>query len=150
MMPRACSADSADRMPRPIGSISATFNGPAVESLGERLALEQLHGDEQLAVIVTDLVELAHVRMVDAGRGARLAPEPLARRLVSRGRRDRLEGDDAPEPLVARGVDDPHAALAQGAGDDVVPDAGRSLLRAFVRHQATPDLRPAAGIQGNG
>jgi hypothetical protein len=69
------------------------------------------------------LVELAHVGMVDAGRGARLAPEAPARRLVP-GQRHRLERDYASEPLVARRVHDAHAPLAQLARDRVVPDAG--------------------------
>ena len=57
---------------------------PVAQPLGERLALEQLHGDEELAVVLADLVDLADVRMVDAGRRARLAPEALARGLVAR------------------------------------------------------------------
>ena len=68
---------------------------PALQPLGERLALEQLHGDEQLAGVLADLVDLADVRMVDARRGAGLAPEPLARRLVRCDRRHRLQRDGA-------------------------------------------------------
>ena len=82
-MPRACSAASAARMPRPIGQRLGDAQRPALQPLGQRLALEQLHGDEQLAVVLADLVELADVRVVDARRGPRLAPEALARRLVA-------------------------------------------------------------------
>src|SRR6185436_3159191 len=93
-----------------------------------RLALEQLHGDEQLAAVLADLVKLADVRMVHAGRGAGLAPESLARGVVARDGRHRLEGDGALELLVARGVDDAHAALSQLADDPVVADAPREAV----------------------
>ena len=45
------------------------------ETLAQRFALEQLHGDEQRAAVLADLVNLADVRMIDAGRRTRLAPE---------------------------------------------------------------------------
>ena len=53
---------------------------PAREPAGQRLPLQQLHREKQLAVVLADLVELADGRMVDAGR--RIAPrdQPLARR----------------------------------------------------------------------
>ena len=59
----------------------------APQLLGQRLALEQLHGDEQAAGVFADLVDLADVRMVDARRCPRFTPQPLARRLVVRRRR---------------------------------------------------------------
>ena len=83
-MPRACSAWSAASIPRPIGQRLGHAQRPAPQALGQRLALQQLHGDEQLAAVLADLVELADVRMVDAGRGPGLAPEALARGLVAR------------------------------------------------------------------
>ena len=56
---------------------------PILKAPVERLALEQLHRDEQvIALVVADVVDLADVRMIDARRGARLAPEALARGLV--------------------------------------------------------------------
>ena len=87
-MPRACSAESAASMPRPIGTRLGHAQRAAPQALGERLALEQLHRDEQLAAVLADLVDLADVRMIDARGGARLAPEALARRLVARRRDD--------------------------------------------------------------
>ena len=56
---------------------------PITELLSERLPFEQLHGDEQLAAVLADFVDLADVGMVDAGGGARFAPEALARGLVA-------------------------------------------------------------------
>ena len=48
-----------------------------LQPLGQRFAIEQLHGDEQPAVVLADLVDLADVRVVHAGRRAGLAPETL-------------------------------------------------------------------------
>ena len=45
--------------------------------------------------VLADLVDLADVRMIDAGRGAGLAPEALARGLVVGQRRHRLQRDRA-------------------------------------------------------
>ena len=124
-IPRACSAESAASMPSAIGTASAGAQRSPSQPLGERLAFEELHRDEQPAAVLADLVDLADVRMIDARRGARLAPQPLPRRLVAGERRHRLEGDGALEPLVARRVDDAHAAFAQLAHDRVAADASR-------------------------
>jgi hypothetical protein len=107
---------------------------PPPQTLGQRFALQQLHGDEQLAPVLADLVELAHVRMVDARRGPSLAPEPLPRRFVAAQRRHRLQSDHALQPLVARRVHGAHPALAELARDCVVPDAhGQAFLKAGGR-----------------
>jgi hypothetical protein len=95
----------------------------ALQAIGQRLALEQLHGDEQRARILADLVDLADVRMVDARRRPRLAPEALARGLVARRRRHRLQRNRALEPFVARRIDDAHPAFAELVRDDVMGDA---------------------------
>jgi hypothetical protein len=50
----------------------------APEHLIERLAFEQLHGDEKRAAVFADLVDLADVRMVDACGRLGLTPEPPA------------------------------------------------------------------------
>ena len=120
---------------------------PALEAIGERLALEQLHGDEQLPAVLADLVDLAHVRVVDARRGARLAPEALAGRLVGLG--DRLDRDLAPEALVLGGEDDAHAALPEPVEDAVAAEpvriarGGRRGRPAQPVHQ--PSQQPLAG-----
>ena len=99
----------------------------ALQAIGERLALQQLHGDEQLAAVLADLVDLAHVRVVDARRGARLAPEALAGRLVGLG--DRLDRDLAPEALVLGREDDAHAALPEPVEDAVAAEPLRVARR---------------------
>ena len=84
MMPRACRADSAERISRPTETACGDVQRSAPQLLRQRLALEQLHGDEQAAGVFADLVDLADVGMVDAGRRARFTPQALARRLVAR------------------------------------------------------------------
>ena len=111
-----------------------------LQALRQRRALEQLHGDEQVALVFADFVDLADVRMVDAGRRARLAPEALARRLVLRQRRHRLQRDRAMELLVARGIDDAHPALAELALDRVVAVARGQPIAAVATSRGTGRL----------
>src|SRR6185436_9013324 len=119
---------------------------PALQPLAERLALEQLHGDEQLAVLLADVVELADVRMVDAGGRPRLALEAPARGVVAAQGAHLLERDGAAEPLVPGCVDDAHAALAERARHGVVPDPGREArARPAVRSRARPAGRRIRG-----
>ncbi len=91
------------------------------QPIGERLTLEQLHREEQLAVLFADLVNLADVRVAHARGRSSLAPETLAR-LRPFQARHRLERDEPVEALVPGGVDDTHAALADLAHDDVAAD----------------------------
>ena len=132
---------------------------PAPQALGQRLTLEQLHGDEQLAALLADLIELADVRVVDPRGGPGFAPETLACRLVAGQRRHRLQRDGALQPLVARRVDDTHPACPQLAGDRVVPYAsGQALGRRSARdprrgmgrqrgarHPVVESAQPSAG-----
>ncbi len=108
---------------------------PAPQSLREDLSLEQLHGDEQLAVVFTDLVDLADVWMIDAGCRPGLTPEPLARGRVVGEHRKRLQRDRALQALVTGGVDDTHSASAKLALDRVSADpAGHHLAGGRFRH----------------
>src|SRR5690242_4049176 len=81
---------------------------PSLETIRKRFSRQQLHGEKEVAVLFVDLVDLADVRMIDAGRGARFSPEAPTGRFIAAQRRHRLEGDRAPEPLVTRLVDDAH------------------------------------------
>src|SRR4029079_15487654 len=96
---------------------------PAVQRVGQRFTLEQLHRDEGPGRVFADFVDLAEVRVIDAGRGARFTPQALARSLVAGKRRQCLEGDRTLEPFVTCFVDDAHATLAQLAPDGVVAEA---------------------------
>jgi hypothetical protein len=101
---------------------------PAVQPLGERFALQELHGDEQPAFVFADLIDLTDVRMVDARRRTRLSPEPFPRGLIVSERSHGLQRHGALEPLIASGVDDAHAASAKFAEDRVMSETrGRAF-----------------------
>ncbi len=102
-------------------------------------ALQPLHGDERLAVVVLDLVDGADVGMVQPRQRVRLATEPpdgvrVADELI----REELEGDPTGEPLVLGVVDDTHSADPEPPGDAVVRDSGANqnlkLFRSAVRN----------------
>ena len=102
----------------------------ATEALRQRLALEELHGDEQLAAFLADFIDLTDVRMIDARGRSRFPPEPPASCVVVCQRRHGLERDGPLEPLVPRRVHHAHAAFAELACDCVVTDASRSAFAA--------------------
>ena len=103
---------------------------PLRHALGQRLPLEQLHGEIQRAVDLADVEDLADVGMVDRGRASRLAPEPPAGNVVEPVRADRFDRDPALQALVERLVDDTHAAPTQVAKDSKM---GESVREGHVR-----------------
>ena len=114
-MPRPCAYASAQATSRSTRVASAGGQGTArAEPLAERLALHVAHDEEDEAARLADAMDRDDVRVREAGRRARLAQEPLARRVGAREvRRQHLDGDVAVELHVAREVDDPHAAAAE-------------------------------------
>ena len=93
----------------------------------ERDALDELHDEHRLAVVLEHVVETNDVRVLEPCQSGRLALEPLAQLgIVGDPRVEHLERDVASEPLVARTPDHAHAAapdlLAEAipVGDDVV------------------------------
>ena len=98
------------------------------QSIGQRLAFEQLHRDEEITAVFTDLVDLADVRVIDACCRTRLTPEALPRRLVVRQRGHCLERHAPSKPFVARGIHHTHAAFAELALYRIVPDPRRHDL----------------------
>ena len=51
--------------------------GTGSQALRERFSFEQLHRDEHASIVFTDLIDLADVRMIDAGRRSCFTPESL-------------------------------------------------------------------------
>jgi len=117
------------------------------QTVRQHFPFEQLHGDEQLTAVLADFVDLTDVGMVDAGGGARFAPEALACGLVAPDGRHCLERHRPLEALVARSVDDAHPAFAQLARDRIMADAswheptaglvvaGARILRRVLYHR---------------
>jgi hypothetical protein len=98
-----------------------------LRGLGERQAVDELHGDVRLAGDLPHLEHLADVRVVDARLGAGLLEE--AHRRVGVGVVEELDRRPAIEPLVARLVDGAHPAAAEQLDELVaVPlvDGGRA------------------------
>ena len=74
---------------------------------------------------LADLVNRADVGMIERRRRAGLDQEAcLGRRLDAEMRREKLQGHEALEPLVAGLVDEAHAALAEQVEHEVLPDCG--------------------------
>jgi hypothetical protein len=80
----------------------------------QQLAFDVLHGDEQRAVALADVVDGRDVRRAQHRGGARLSEKPLAplRVVLERGRQQ-LERHTTTEPRVFDEVDLAHAARAQ-------------------------------------
>ena len=102
---------------------------PLGQILVQRVAPDQLHGEEVLAVLGTSrLVDGADVRVLQPGEGLRLALEHPDPGVVH----ERAAANDLDRHLSLRAgllrlVDDPHAALAQHAQDPVLADPFRYL-----------------------
>ncbi len=103
---------------------------PSAQSFRQRLSLEELHDEEVHAVVRSDVVQRADVRMIERGGRPRLVLEAPATLGVrgEPGRQD-LDRDGAAKTRVARLVDFAHAAAA-GRRDEFV----RSEPRAGGKH----------------
>src|SRR5947209_13563094 len=89
-------------------------DGAAHDAVLQGGAFEKLHGDEGLALVLSDLVNCTNVGMVQAGCGAGLAAEALERSgVMSDIGRKELEGYETAEFGVLGFVDDTHAAATQ-------------------------------------
>jgi len=109
--------------------------GAAAEALGERLALQPLHGQEILAALALAVGDVADDGRVHQRREQRcLLLE--ARHVAAAARHQHLERHRAPVGEVARAV---HATHAAGAGQ-------------LQRHEAAPDgsLQGAFVVGGHG
>ena len=78
------------------------------QPLPQRLAFEQLHGQQRLTVGVVDLVDRADVRVVQRRGGARLALEALECEMVARELRRQELQRNVTAAVWCRGRDTPH------------------------------------------
>src|SRR6516164_3695363 len=85
------------------------------------LAVQELHDDERLALVFTNLMDGADIRMVEGRRSTRLTLEALERRPVARHvLRQELQGDSTAELGVFGLVDHAHSAATELLQDAVV------------------------------
>ena len=111
---------------------------PARETLGERLALQELHDQEVGAVLMADVEERADVRVRERrdGLGFPIETQPCVR-IAGQGRREDLDRDGAVQARVVRLVDLPHPPGAD-AGEDFVGAEPRTRRE---RHQVATSAR---------
>jgi hypothetical protein len=113
------------------------------QHVAQRAAVDQLHDEEQRAVVRVGalVVDVDHGRVVDAGRRAGLPLEADAERRVAREPRVHdLDGDRSVEPCVHTAVDGGHPARRDGAPDAVTGVEQRTGDRGSV-HAPTVPLR---------
>jgi len=102
----------------------------ARDLLLQRVAVEQLHHDELLALVLADVVNRADVRVVERRGHARLASEPIERlRVGGEIRGQELQRDLAAQADVFGAVHHAHAARAEPLQDLVVTDQGTKHSR---------------------
>src|SRR5207249_4071358 len=87
--------------------------GPAVDPVLERLAFQQLHGDEVASAVFSNLVDRADIWVVQSGGGASFALKTVEReRIFFRLRRKELERDMAAQVDVRGFVHNAHPSAA--------------------------------------
>src|SRR5271155_4263580 len=86
-------------------------------------AIQKLHGDEGLAVLIVNLMNGADVRMIERRSGPGFALKTAESLRVLRAVvRQELESNQAPELDVFSFVDHPHSATAKSFDDAIVRD----------------------------
>ena len=108
------------------------------KSLPQRLPFQELHGDEGLALVPSDLVDRADIGVVQSRGRPGLALKPLQCLMVlGEPFRQELEGDKAVELDVLGLVDHTHSAAAEFFQDAIV---GNRL----ASHARNPELHLGA------
>ena len=110
--------------------------------LPQRLALQQFHDDELLALLLVNLVDGADVGVIQSRGRAGLALEPLHRLAVpAKLFGQNLEGNAAAQPAVLGFIDDPPTAASQLLQDAVVGNC-------LADHERDPTLDTPCSATG--
>ena len=81
--------------------------------LGQVTALDQLHAEVGLIVLLVDLIDRNDMRVVEIGDRSGLAPESVEKVVArQRARPDHLDGHQAIELFLTHPIHDPHAAAS--------------------------------------
>src|SRR5437899_492900 len=87
----------------------------------QSLAIQELHRNKSLAILLPDVVDRANIRMIQRGCGLRLALETSQGLSVSGNLlRQKLESDETMESGVFGFVDNTHPTTAQLLQDAIV------------------------------
>ena len=117
-MPRACAAASPAASCEATSSALRTGSGPEVETLAQRLALEQLHGGVGCLAVASEVEDRQDVGMRERGDRLGLALEARERfGVCGKMLRQHLDRHLAVELGVAGAEDLAHAAFAELGGD---------------------------------
>ncbi len=93
----------------------------AANQLRQRFALDVLHDDVRLRLVVAEVVHRDDVGVSEGGRRTRLAHEAFSRIGDVEIAGEHLDGDETAEDRVVRGVDGAHAAAPEPPLDFVTP-----------------------------
>ena len=122
-MPVLCAWASPEHRPSIISSLRTSGNRlAAANQLRERLAADELHGDERPAVEDAELVDRDDVGVRQAAGGAGFALEALAHLLVVEALAQELDRDGAIERGIAGEIHVAHPAALDEALDRVLAD----------------------------
>src|SRR6202140_4097730 len=118
------------------GEKNFPFQGPPANAMLKRQAVQKLHGQEERAVFLPNLMDRADIGMVEGGSGASFAAETfqclgILRPIVG----EKLKGDKSTQRDVFGLVNHAHATAAEFLDDAVVrdgtPDHARPII--FLR-----------------
>src|ERR1035441_6134193 len=99
------------------------FQRSASNAVPQRLAVEKLHGDERLSVLLANVVNRANIGVIQCGRGLRFASKASqCLRVASNFIGQELEGYKTMEPGVFRLIDNTHTTAAELFDDAVGRD----------------------------
>jgi hypothetical protein len=97
------------------------FHGTVADDVLQRRAVEVLHDDERLAILLADVMNGADIRMVERRSGFSLAAEPpQGLRILSHIFRKELQSDEAVQAGILGLVNDAPTAAAQFVDDAVM------------------------------
>ena len=138
--PASCAEASASASCMPMSTAGSNRHRATAQACRQRLALDVLHHDMELPLVVEHVVDGRDIGMVQARGGARLALELRVRLGRRGGGRRPLERDAASEPRVLGQPYLAHAARAEQRDDLIRAEpmarehggAGRIAIRAQV------------------
>ncbi len=121
----------------------------------ERLALQKLHGDEGLTLVLVYVVDGADVSVIEGGSGLGFTPEAFLSLVVGeQPHRQELQRDGSVEARVLGFVDDTHTPAAELLDDPVVGDglADHQLTQSTGtrRFSSSNQLRTTLNWDGGG